>query len=355
MSKFVSLKVKDIVQATADATIVVFERPAGEEFNYKPGQYLTLKADINGESLRRAYSLCSSPITEKDTLSVAVKRVDGGRMSNYLPDHIKAGQEMEVFPPMGNFALDLNPSNKNHYTLLGGGSGITPLMSMIKSVLEVESGSKITLFYANRDEQSIIFASELASLAEDHAERFRIIHTVDNPGPSWTGLTGAPTRHMLMPILTDIRNGDSLPKSFYMCGPAGMMEEAQAAMTFIGVGKSEIHRELFTAPLPDLEEKAPVVSDGKCGTYTVAVVLDGSEHQVEVDTNSTILEAVINGGIDPPYACQMGVCTTCRAKLHSGKVEMEEDEGLSDTEIADGYILTCQSHPLTADCKLEYM
>ncbi len=142
MSKFVSLKVKNILQATADATVVVFERPAGEEFNYKPGQYLTLKADINGESLRRAYSLCSSPITEKDTLSVAVKRVDGGRMSNFLPDHIKVGQQMEVFPPMGNFVVNLDPAKKHHYTLLGGGSGITPLMSIIKSVLEVEKAAK---------------------------------------------------------------------------------------------------------------------------------------------------------------------------------------------------------------------
>lgn len=357
MSKFVSLKVKELVQATADATVVVFERPLGDEFNYKPGQYLTLKADINGESLRRAYSLCSSPITDKDTLAVAVKRVDGGRMSNFLPDHITAGQQIEVFPPMGNFTVDLDPAKKHHYVLMGGGSGITPLMSIVKSVLEVESGSKVTLFYANRDEHSIIFGRELNQLADQHPDRFRVIYTLDVAPPSWSGLTGAPTRHMLMPVLTDIRNSDALPKSFYICGPAGMMEEAQAAMTFIGVGKSDIFRELFTAPLPDLDAKAPVVVDaeGKRGTYTVAVVLDGSEHQVEVDANTTILEAVINDGIDPPYACQMGVCTTCRAKLHSGKVEMEEDEGLSDSEIADGYILTCQSHPLTADCKLEYM
>jgi ring-1,2-phenylacetyl-CoA epoxidase subunit PaaE len=126
-------------------------------------------------------------------------------------------------------------------------------------------------------------------------------------------------------------------------------------MTFIGIGKKDIFRELFTAPLPDLEAQPTLVTDGKRGTYSVTVVLDGSEHQVEVDANTTILEAVINDGIDPPYACQMGVCTTCRAKLHQGKVEMEEDEGLSDSEISEGYILTCQSHPLTSDCKLEYM
>lgn len=355
MSRFVPLKVLRIVNETAEANTVVFEKPAGSDFNYLAGQYLTLKVDVNGESLRRAYSLCSSPVTDSE-LAVTVKRVDDGRVSNYIASNVKAGDTIEVFPPMGKFHVEVNAARAHHYVLIGAGSGITPLMSIIKTVLSAEPNSKLTLVYGNRNQASIIFSRELEGLSAQYADRFRVVHSLSQPTNGWTGLTGRLTRHALLAVGQDIINADALPKSYWLCGPNEMMEEAQTALGFLGVQKSDIHRESFTAPLPDPDKEKPAApAEGKRGTYTVKVILDDAEQEVVVDEKSTILEAVIGKGMDPPYACQMGVCCTCRAKLTSGQVEMEEDEGLSDAEIEDGFILTCQAHPLTADCVLEYM
>lgn len=362
MSKFFPLKVSNIIRETADANTIVFEKPAGADFEYKPGQYLTLKADINGESTRRAYSLCSSPITDP-ALAVTVKRVEGGVMSNYLPDHLKVGDVMEVLPPMGNFVVELDAGKFQHYVLIAGGSGITPLMSIAKSVLQEEPYSKVSLFYANRDVESIIFRKELMEMEATYADRIKVVHNLDTAPADWTGLTGVPNRMQLFPVMQDIIDRDNLPKVFYMCGPLGMMEEAQAALSFMGVSPDQIKRELFTAPQKTAEAESAVAAaatdngevEGKPGDYSILVMLDGDEKTVEVKQSVTILEAVLDAGMDPPYACQMGVCTTCRAKTHVGTVEMEEDEGLSDSEIADGYILTCMAHPMTPNCKIEFM
>lgn len=352
--KFVPLKVAEIIRETADANTVVFEKPAGDSFDYQPGQYLTLKFDINGSSVRRAYSLCSSPITDPQ-LAVTVKRVENGIVSNYIGDHLNAGDSVEVLPPMGNFKVDLNPATQHHYVLLGGGSGITPLMSIIKSVLQVEPGSKLTLIYANRDEASIIFHKALEELVAANPSRLKVIYSIDQTSPTWTGLTGLPTRQVLLGILNDIAGSDALPKSFWICGPQGMMTEAEAAISFLGIQKNNIKKESFAAKLadPDAPAKQPA-AEGKAGDYTIKVTLDGETQEVFVKQNQTILEAVIDKGMDPPYACQMGVCCTCRALVSSGSVEMEEDEGLSDAEIEEGYVLTCQSHPMTPDVELEY-
>lgn len=354
--KFQPLKVKEIIQETHDANTVVFEKPS-EGFTYKPGQYLTLKFQIGAESARRAYSLCSSPISDSD-LAVTVKRVDQGLVSNHIANSLKAGDTVEVMPPMGNFKVELDSSRAHHYVLLGGGSGITPLMSIIKSVLDIESGSKVTLIYANKSENDIIFRSKLDELQSQFGGRIKVIHSLDEASASWTGLSGLLTKMSILSMVQDIMNVDTLSKSFWICGPGGFMEEVQSALGFLGIDKSDIHREVFTAALPDPNKEeakassAPVA--GKRGDYTVKVMLDGEEKEVFVKEKTTILEAVIDDGMDPPYACQMGVCCTCRAKVISGQVEMEEDEGLSDQEIEDGYVLTCQSHPLTPDVVVEY-
>lgn len=355
MSKFVPLNVKEVIRETPEAVTVVFEKPAGNEFNYKAGQYLTLKMNLGGESLRRAYSLSSSPITDVH-LAVTVKEVKDGRVSRYLNQELRAGASIEVFPPNGNFALSPDATRAMHYVLLGGGSGITPLMSILKTVLRTEPNSQITLVYGNRDEQSIIFAKQLDDLEQGSNGRLRVVNILAEAGPSWFGLKGLPNRANLLNILQDLLNASRLPKSYWICGPAPMMDEAQAALAFLNIPKENIHREVFTAALPDPEAKAAAAAMApKRGAYTVKVTLDGVTKDILVKENATILDAAIDAGMDPPFACQMGVCCTCRAKLTSGKVEMEEDEGLSDTEVKQGYILTCQSHPLSADCELEYM
>ncbi len=354
MSKFVPLKVIRVVKETADASTIVFEKPLDGSFTYKPGQYLTLKLNVGSESLRRAYSLCSSPLTDSE-LAVTVKRVDQGRVSTYIHTQLKAGDVIEVFPPMGNFALVPDASKARHIILLGGGSGITPLMSILKSVLAAEPNSRVSLIYGNRDEESIIFKRELEALTEAQPDRLRVIHILSHPSTTWLGMQGLPLRHVILGIVQDLMNADALPKSYWLCGPSPMMDESAAALGFLGVAKDAIHREIFTAALPDPDMAAKnAAAEAKRGDYTITVRLDGKEKQILVKNTQTILEAVIGEGMDPPYACQMGVCCTCRAMRHSGKVEMEEDEGLSDAEMAEGYILTCQSHPLTPDVVIEY-
>ena len=227
-------------------------------------------------------------------------------------------------------------------------------MSILKSILEVEKNSKISLIYGNRDEASIIFKKELDSLSEQYADRLRIIHILATPSDSWIGMKGLPLRSVILGIVQDLMSADQLPKSYWMCGPAPMMEECQAALGFLGIERSQINREIFTAVQADPDAPKTAPKEGKRGTYTITAQIDGEEKQVLVKENQTILDAIIDDGMDPPYACQMGVCCTCRAIVHSGKVEMEEDEGLSDAEISDGYVLTCQSHPLTDDVVLEY-
>jgi ring-1,2-phenylacetyl-CoA epoxidase subunit PaaE len=354
MNKFIPLKVVRVIQETPDASTVVFEQPGDGSFQYKAGQYLTLKVNVDGESLRRAYSLCSSPYTDQE-LAVTVKRVEHGKVSNYIHTALKVGDTVEVFPPMGNFTVVPDASKPRHLVLLGGGSGITPLMSIIKTVMAKEPGSKLALLYGNKDEKSIIFHQELEKLADLHPDRLRVIHLLSDPSPGWIGMRGLPHRSVVLGIVQDIMSADKLPKSYWLCGPAPMMQEAQAALGFLGVGRDAIHLEAFTAAVPDPEAAAKsLLAEAKRGDYTITVKLDGVEKRVLVKNTQTVLEAVIAEGMDPPYACQMGVCCTCRALRLSGKVEMEEDEGLSDAEMADGYILTCQSHPLTPDVVIEY-
>ncbi|MFN8396927.1 MAG: ferredoxin--NADP reductase [Bacteroidia bacterium] len=353
MSKFVPLKVVRVIRETSDASTIVFEKPTDGSFNYKAGQYLTLKLNVAGESLRRAYSLCTSPYVDSE-MAVTVKRVEGGRVSNFVYSNLKAGDSVEVFPPMGNFSLVPNPSSARHVVLFGGGSGITPLMSILKTVLGTEPESRVTLVYGNKDEESIIFKAELEQLVEKSGDRFRVVHILSHPSPSWIGMKGLPLRHVVLGMAQDIMNSDKLPKSYWMCGPGPMMEEVQAALGFLGIPREQIHRENFAASLPEVTGEVKAAAEAKRGDYTITVRLDGAEKKVLVKSNQTVLEAVIGEGMDPPYACQMGVCCTCRAMRLSGKVEMEEDEGLSDAEIAEGYILTCQSHPLTPDVVIEY-
>ena len=357
---FHSLKVVDIVRETPEAITLYFEKPRDEVFNYLPGHYLTLKVHVNGQDERRAYSLCTSPFSDTK-LGVTVKKVEGGLVSGFLNDHLTVGQSIEVLSPRGNFKLETDPSIARHIVLIGGGSGITPLMSMLKAVLEKEPKSRVSLLYFNRNLENIIFKAVLDRLEASSEGRLRVLHSLDHPPANWTGLSGVPDKLKFLQLVQDLLNMSDLPASFYMCGPGPMMEAAEQALGFVGIAKNQIHRELFTAPQPKekpVENLTPATeSDGvvkKRGSYEVKIILDGKEKTVTIPEDKTVLEVALQNGIDPPYACQMGICTTCRAKVKAGHFEMDESEGLSDTEIEQGYILTCQSHPLTPDCIIEY-
>ncbi len=364
---FSKLNVAEVEQNTEDAISIHFEVPEElqETFTYQPGQYLILQVGIEGQKHRRAYSLCSSPAID-DNLIVTSKRVEGGLVSNYLNDELQAGDTLEVYPPQGNFTPDIDPENEKQYVLLGAGSGITPLMSILQTVLIKELKSEVLLFYGNRNEQSIIFKDKLDELQKKFPDRFEVIHSLSQPSDEWEGLKGRLSKFKLKRLLQKEVGKEQLPHAeYYICGPAGMMKGAEGALNNHDVPEKQINVEYFTAPLPDLEgeasseqsEAAGQVIEGEkvdINEEEVTVIINDDEYDITVKPSQSILEAAIQAGLDPPFACQMGICTTCRATLLSGKITMDQREGLSDDEVEEGFVLTCQSHPLSDDVVVEY-
>lgn len=351
--QFVPLKVTNIIHETDDAYTIEFAKPAAG-FDYLPGQYLTLKVNVDGENLRRAFSLSSCP-TLDDHLAVTIKAVEDGRVSNHLRRSLSIGDEIEAYPPMGSFALRTAPSARQHYVLFGAGSGITPLMSMLRAVLHAEPLSHVTLVYGNRDEKHVIFSQALHELEKHHEPRLKLVHVLSQPLAGGQAFHGRIDADLAREILGDALTLNPLPCQIFMCGPQGMMDAVDEAATALGVPPASVHREYYSAPLPqETMEDDEEDFDYELTTRDVKVTLDGRQYTVTVDPESNILQAVMDLGLDPPYACQEGVCSTCRGKLHSGLVQMLVRDGLSDEELEANYILTCQSVPLTDDVEVEF-
>ncbi len=355
--KFYLLKVADIKRETNDSVSISFDIPTdlNEVFKYKSGQYITIKLPINGEENRRAYSISSFP--NENYLTITVKKVDDGKVSNYINNNLQIGDNIEVMPPLGNFTIECHQDNKNYYLLIGGGSGITPLMSIIKSVLNQEPNSKLFLLYQNRNEDSIIFKNELEKLENEFHHRFKIVHYLSHSNSNYTQNIG---RLDSIKILHHIKEltGDNLFKTdFFICGPQGLMSESDLALKNLLIASYKIHKENFTAKVPSLKDDREDIyneSDEELIDRNVKVFLYGEEFDTLVAPDETILSAGQREGYDPPFSCQIGACSTCRAKLKSGRVYMDERDALTDEEIDDGYILTCQSHPLTDDVVVDY-
>lgn len=350
--KLYPLTVKQVVRETPDAFSIHFANDYPEAFHYKPGMYLTVQAIVNGKKERRAFSLSTSPLADEH-LAVTIKCITGGVVSNHLRNTLQPGDTVEVLPPLGNFTLDINAENAWHYVLIGGGSGITPLMSMLRSVLLGEPHSKVSLIYGNRDQTSIIFARELEKLQKQHPGRLHIDHVLQAPPAGWAGAVGMISGKTAADLLDAARNRWNLPMGYYMCGPNPMMEGVKSLLQMAGVPARDIHQEFYTAPLPAADDPGEE-EDYEIVTQEVKIKLDGKLHTLTVTPDKSILDAAIAADLDPPYACQEGVCCTCRGKLVEGLVQMNEREGLSDEEIEAGYILTCQSHPLTPDVYVEF-
>ena len=353
MSKFHSLKVTEVVRETADAVSIAFEVPGNlkQEYRYKQGQYLTLKLMINGQELRRSYSICSSPLEENE-LRVAVKKVKDGRVSTYINDSVKAGNQLEVMIPMGNFYTEMNPANKKNYVLFAGGSGITPMLSILKTVLKAEPQSTVTLLYGNNDEASVIFKNQIDAIVAANASRIKVVHILANAPAGYTALqTGLMTKEKnaeLIRTYVDV-NADN---EYFVCGPTPMMDKVKEALTDLKINEAKIHIEYFTTPVnADDATKAPVVN---VSGAKATIILDGDEHEVVLQPDETVLEAALRIGLDAPYACQGGSCCTCRALLEQGQVEMTVNYALSSSEVKEGYILTCQSHPKTSSVVVNY-
>jgi ring-1,2-phenylacetyl-CoA epoxidase subunit PaaE len=352
MSKFHTLKVIDVVRETPDAVSVAFEVPPAlkPDYKYKQGQYLTLKFILKGEELRRSYSICSSPVDEHE-LRVAIKKVKDGRISTHINDNLKVGDVVEVMTPMGNFFTEMDASNKKNYILFGGGSGITPMLSILKTVLRAEPQSRVTLFYGNNDESSIIFKKQIEQLAIANADRLNVVHVLNTPPAGHPEkLKGMMTKEKNMELVKDYVDA-AADNEYFICGPGPMMENVVNALKALNIPEPKIHIEYFTAPVNADEVKPSAdVASGASAT----IVIDGDEHKVVLEENETILEAAIRIGLDAPYACQGGSCCTCRALLEEGKVDMAVNYALSASEVKQGFILTCQSRPTTDKVVVNY-
>lgn len=355
MSRFVSLEIADVKKETADAVSVAFHVPAEykEEFRFTQGQYITLKLNVNGQDLRRSYSICSG--TGDGELRVAVKRVKDGRGSNYINDFYKPGVKVEVWPPMGNFHTPLNANQQKNYVLFAGGSGITPMLSIIKSVLKEEPKSTLTLFYGNRDEASVIFKKQIEEIVASNADKVKVFHVLEQPGAGadafYTGLMSVEKDKALLQKHVNL-NGEN---EYFICGPGPMMDNAKAALESLNIDRKKIHIEYFTPPVESPLVAAAAQTSGDSAVESQAtVILDGDEYHVTVKPGQNVLEALLNKNIDAPYACQGGSCCTCRAKLVEGEVKMLVNYALLDDEVKDGFILTCQSIPLTEKIVVDY-
>jgi ring-1,2-phenylacetyl-CoA epoxidase subunit PaaE len=363
MSSYLALTVVALTQETPDTVTIHLQRPDGQAVPSKPGQFLTLLVPCGpagSRPERRAYSLSSTP-AEAPRLSVTVKRVVGGLVSNYLLDNVRVGQQYEVLPPLGSFVVQPSPKAARSLVLIGAGSGITPLMSMLKAVVAEEPQSHVLLIYGNRNEESVIFKKQLADLEASSRGRLQVEHVYSQPlhasGPHQH--TGRLNRTTILRILEQRHQFPAPQAEYYICGPEGLMTEAQAALELLNVPSSRVRRESFLAAADAAEagdthgDALAGNNDGKVVDRTVTVQYEGSDYIFAVPAKQTILDAALDQDIDLPYSCQAGVCTACRGKCLSGKVHLDEREGLSDAELAKGYILTCVAHPLTADVVIE--
>lgn len=363
---FYELRVQKIEEETSDTVTVHFAVPAEESdrFSYHPGQYLTLRFVIDGQDVRRAYSMSSSPLD--DTLAVSVKRVQGGLVSNHIADYVKPGTLVDVMPPQGRFLVKTDPARRADYYLFGAGSGITPLMSILRTILEAEPKSSVYLLYGNRDESNIIFKDALDQLGEKYAGQLIVEHTLSQPARekagglsrfftrgkvSWRGSTGRIDNGKLHEFL-DLHPSDAPTASYYICGPGSMIDTVESGLLGRGINKASIHTERFVSA-NDVKNAVK----GEAHNVTGAVItakINGKETKVTLKDGQTILDGLLEAGQTPPYSCLAGACSTCAAQVNKGGVKMDACYALDDDEVANGMILTCQSHPTTAEVEIDY-
>ncbi len=349
--KYLQLTVREIIKETANAVSIVFDI-SKQEMPYKAGQFITLIETVKGQKIRRAYSLCSSPFTDEFP-AVTVKRVAGGAMSNHVNDTLLAGARIEAMEPMGQFTTDYTSNRKRHLMLFAGGSGITPLMAITKSVLFEEPQSIVSLVYANESEDEIIFNDALKELQGQYNDRLNVVHVLNNPPEHWKGYAGWMTVDKVKLIIDDLPKMDATDTEFFTCGPGPMMDIVVEGLEAIGVPKDHIKLESFEAGKTSPKEIFGEESTTASSSQPVKIIIDEEEFTFDVPANKTILEQGLEENVDMPYSCQSGLCTACRGKLQSGKVKMIEFDGLSQNEIDDGYVLCCQAHPETDDVVIE--
>ena len=352
---FHTLTIAEVIDETAEARSIRFAVPDDlrETFKFKPGQHLTLKAEIENEDVRRNYSLCVAP--QDGALTVTVKRIAGGLFSNWANDRLKPGDAIEVMPPHGSFTRDFDAAAANHYVAFAGGSGITPVMSLLKSAMLDEPKSRFTLFYGNRDSSSIIFLDALAQLKNRFMDRLEVHHFLAEEAEDIALFNGMLDRAKCDEILEMLVDPAEVA-AFFICGPGPMMDAAEEALLARGVDRDRIHIERFTAGRTSAMAQAQMQAlSREASGAAMTVTLDGRTRRVAFDAAAgNILDSARAAGLPAPFACKAGVCATCRAKIVSGEVEMAARYGLTDEEVAAGYVLTCQSVPKSGDVVVDY-
>jgi ring-1,2-phenylacetyl-CoA epoxidase subunit PaaE len=353
---FTSNKIIKIVEETPETKSFYLDKPS-DNFKFSAGQHITIKCLINGEEVRRSYSLCTAPY--ENQYGFSVKKVKGGKMSNYLHENITQGDTLEISNPEGKFIIETQGDLERDHYFFAAGSGITPVMSMVKTILIDEPMSSCYLLYGSRSENEIIFKDELAKMVSKHQDQFYVVHTLSQPVKvkssgfsgllgktkiSWTGEKGRISPSKIKDFLSQYTS-KSGRSSFYICGPGNMIKSIEETIIDFGEIPANIHKEYFTSQ---------VIKKGKGSEGNVVIILDQKEHIIHVEDDETILEAAIKAKIDAPYSCTSGACSSCLAKLSSGEVKMDACYALEDDEVEDGFILTCQSRLVSENVKLTY-
>lgn len=338
------LTITNIIKETEEAVTVCFKNNRFfNKINYKPGQFITLKIPLNGRVEKRAYSFSSNPFTDKD-LRITVKKVEKGLISTYINTELTKGEKISVEKPMGSFFIEPKKNNQQQYVLFAAGSGITPVFSIMKSVLSEEPNSKILMVYANQNEQSIIFKNELQALEKKHAKQFQIEHVLsENSNSNYH--TGFITSEIVQSIFSKHNIEFKEEHKYMICGPAGYMNNTKEILKSNGISPSNIFIEAFKPPKLKLDRKN-LISD-------VTLLYNGNTHKLKVPGNKTILQQAMQENIVIPYSCRSGMCSSCKAECSSGKVSLMKGHLLPENEVAIGKILTCVAYPETEEVTIE--
>lgn len=351
---FHPLTICDIRSETPDTISVAFTIPEdlADDYAYQPGQHLSLKLELDGEELRRSYSICSAPSDAE--VRVAIKRHPHGVFSNHANDHFKVGDVIEVMAPQGRFTVDCQADNAHDYLLCAAGSGITPMMSILGSILETEPNSRVTLVYGNRDTAHIIFKHRLHAIKNRYLERINIIHVLSREPRDSALHNGHINTEKLHLIDAHVQKIDSFD-AVYLCGPQAMIKDLRASLTGeFGLERGQVHLELFGIQA-ERSDAVPLDTSSLSSHATVQLTVDGRQSTLTIDDpTESILDAALRSGVDLPFACKGGVCATCRARITEGEVRMETNYALDEAELEQGFVLTCQSHPVSDEVSVDF-
>lgn len=350
---FHELEIAEVRAETEDAVSITFDVPPGltDTFRYLPGQHVTVRAMIDGDDVRRSYSICANANT--GLLRIGVKRLEGGAFSTYATTRLEAGDTLDVMAPIGEFTVAVDPSSSHHYAAIVAGSGITPVLSLVATVLESEPTSRFTLVFGNRESRSIMFLEEVEGLKDRYPDRFHLIHILSREGGIVPLFSGRIDEGKLTRLLDAVIDTSSVDR-WFLCGPYEMVATARTVLSLRGVPEEAVRDELFFAGPPETLPLAPSVED-TTGFAEVTFTLEGRSSKVLVDPRgSPILDHALQVRRELPFSCRGGMCASCKARVVSGRVSMDKNYALVSEDIDAGLVLTCQSHPKTDRVELDY-